>query len=184
MVITDVTTKEANDYETNFGKLVKVEGQVKAVELAGGIVETIIIKDESGESCRVFIDGYIGYSGDTQALEDFVKEGAYVSAVGFVSHDAEGNRLRVRDRSEILPAEAPQPGDGQDPDEEKPNGGQTGDNDQTGGDQQDGQNSEGQNGTAPKTGDSNAIAAALTLLIMSGGAIAAIAVKKRRQEEE
>ena len=184
VVITDVTTKEANDYETNFGKLVKVEGQVKAVELAGGIVETIIIQDESGESCRVFIDGYIGYSGDTKALEDFVKEGAYVSAVGFVSHDAEGNRLRVRDRSEILPAEAPQPGDGQDPDEEKPNGGQTGDNDQTGGDQQDGQNSEGQNGTAPKTGDSNAIAAALTLLIMSGGAIAAIAVKKRRQEEE
>ena len=184
VVITDVTTKEANDYETNFGKLVKVEGQVKAVELAGGIVETIIIQDESGESCRVFIDGYIGYSGDTKALEDFVKEGAYVSAVGFVSHDAEGNRLRVRDRSEILPAEAPQPGDGQDPDEEKPNGGQTGDNDQTGGDQQDGQNSEGQNGTAPKTGDSNAIAAALTLLIMSGGAIAAIAVKKRRREEE
>ena len=184
VVITDVTTKEANDYETNFGKLVKVEGQVKAVELAGGIVETIIIQDESGESCRVFIDGYIGYSGDTKALEDFVKEGAYVSAVGFVSHDAEGNRLRVRDRSEILPAEAPQPGDGQDPDEEKPNGGQTGDNDQTGGDQQDGQNSEGQNGTAPKTGDSNAIAAAVTLLIMSGGAIAAIAVKKRRREEE
>ena len=184
VVITDVTTKEANDYETNFGKLVKVEGQVKAVELAGGIVETIIIQDESGESCRVFIDGYIGYSGDTKALEDFVKEGAYVSAVGFVSHDAEGNRLRVRDRSEILPAEAPQPGDGQDPDEDKPNGGQTGDNDQTGGDQQDGQNSEGQNGTAPKTGDSNAIAAALTLLIMSGGAIAAIAVKKRRREEE
>ena len=184
VVITDVTTKEANDYETNFGKLVKVEGQVKAVELAGGIVETIIIQDESGESCRVFIDGYIGYSGDTKALEDFVKEGAYVSAVGFVSHDAEGNRLRVRDRSEILSAEAPQPGDGQDPDEDKPNGGQTGDNDQTGGDQQDGQNSEGQNGTAPKTGDSNAIAAALTLLIMSGGAIAAIAVKKRRREEE
>ena len=184
VVITDVTTKEANDYETNFGKLVKVEGQVKAVELAGGIVETIIIQDESGESCRVFIDGYIGYSGDTKALEDFVKEGAYVSAVGFVSHDAEGNRLRVRDRSEILPAEAPQPGDGQDPDEEKPNGGQTGDNDQTGGDQQDGQNSEGQNGTAPKTGDSNAIVAAVTLLIMSGGAIAAIAVKKRRREEE
>src|SRR5699024_324198 len=51
VVITDVTTKEANDYETNLGKLGKVEGQVKAVELAGGIVETIIIQDESGESC-------------------------------------------------------------------------------------------------------------------------------------
>lgn len=31
-----------------------------------------------------------------------VQEGAQISAVGFVSHDAEGNRLRVRDRSEIL----------------------------------------------------------------------------------
>ena len=46
-------------------------------------------------------------SAQSQALEDFVKEGSYVSAVGFVSHDAEGNRLRVRDRSEILTAEAP-----------------------------------------------------------------------------
>lgn len=106
--ITDVTTKEANDYDANFGKLVRVEGQVQSVQSAGGIVETIVIKDDSGESCRVFIDGYIGYSSaQSQALEDFVKEGSYVSAVGFVSHDAEGNRLRVRDRSEILPAEAP-----------------------------------------------------------------------------
>ena len=37
----------------------------------------------------------------TPELEGFVKEGATISAVGFVSHDAEGNRLRVRDRSEI-----------------------------------------------------------------------------------
>lgn len=106
VVITDVTTKEANDYETNFGKLVRVEGEVIDYTLAGGIVESITVQDDSGESCRVFIDGYIGYSDETsQALEDFVAEGAYISAVGFVSHDAEGNRLRVRDRSEILPAE-------------------------------------------------------------------------------
>ena len=106
VVITDVTTKEANDYETNFGKLVRVEGEVIDYTLAGGIVESITVQDDSGESCRVFIDGYIGYSDETsQALEDFVAEGAYISAVGFVSHDAEGNRLRIRDRSEILPAE-------------------------------------------------------------------------------
>ena len=106
VVITDVTTKEANDYETNFGKLVRVEGEVIDYTLAGGIVESITVQDDSGESCRVFIDGYIGYSDETsRALEDFVAEGAYISAVGFVSHDAEGNRLRVRDRSEILPAE-------------------------------------------------------------------------------
>ena len=106
VVITDVTTKEANDYDTNFGKLVRVKGKVVDVTLAGGIVESITVQDDSGESCRVFIDGYIGYSAETsQALEEFVQDGAYISAVGFVSHDAEGNRLRVRDRSEILPAE-------------------------------------------------------------------------------
>ena len=102
VVITDVSTKQANDYAANFGKLVRVEGKVQKVELAGGKVETILLQDDSGESCRVFIDGYIGYSDDTSpALEEFVKEGAAVSAVGFVSHDAVGNRLRVRDRSEI-----------------------------------------------------------------------------------
>ncbi len=113
VVITDVTTKEANDYNTNFGKLVRVQGTVMDYTAAGGLVESIIIQDDSGESCRVFIDGYIGYSDETsQPLEEFVKAGAYISAVGFVSHDAEGNRLRVRDRSEILPAQAgeePQP---------------------------------------------------------------------------
>ena len=106
VVITDTTTKEANDYAANFGKLVRVEGEATAVTMAGGIVESITVQDDSGEACRVFIDGYIGYSDETsQVLEEFVKEGAYISAVGFVSHDAEGNRLRVRDRSEILPAE-------------------------------------------------------------------------------
>jgi len=107
VVITDVTTKEANDYGTNFGMLVRVEGTVQSVKLANGIVESIELLDDSGESCRVFIDGYIDYSDkSSQVLEEFVKEGAYISAVGFVSHDAEGNRLRVRDRSEIKPEAA------------------------------------------------------------------------------
>ena len=102
VIISDVTTKEADDYEANFGKLVRVEGVVQSVKLANGIVESIELQDESGQSCRVFIDGYIDYSDDASPeLEGFVKEGATISAVGFVSHDAEGNRLRVRDRSEI-----------------------------------------------------------------------------------
>ena len=75
VVITDVTTKEANDYDANFGMLVRVEGTVQSVKLAGGIVESIALVDESGESCRVFVDGYIDYSNDaSQPLEDFVKE--------------------------------------------------------------------------------------------------------------
>ena len=85
VVITDTTTKEANDYAVNFGKLVRVKGEVTKVTMAGGIVESITVQDDSGEACRVFIDGYIGYSDDTsQALEEFVEEGAYISAVGFV----------------------------------------------------------------------------------------------------
>ena len=116
VVITDMTTKEANDYETNFGRLVRVKGTVQSVRMAGGLVDSIEVLDDSGESCRVFIDGYIGYSDESsQKLEDFVTEGAYISAVGFVSHDAEGNRLRVRDRSEIMIASA----DAGNPDDEE-----------------------------------------------------------------
>ncbi len=166
VVITDVTTKEANDYETNFGKLVRVEGEVIDYTLAGGIVESITVQDDSGESCRVFIDGYIGYSDEmSQALEDFVAEGAYISAVGFVSHDAEGNRLRVRDRSEILPAEPgeePAPGGEQPgtdvPGTDQPGSGQQGGNTQTGGSQtgngaQQGGSAVKNPGSAAQTGD-------------------------------
>ena len=210
VVITDVTTKEANDYETNFGKLVRVEGEVIDYTLAGGIVESITVQDDSGESCRVFIDGYIGYSDETsQALEDFVAEGAYISAVGFVSHDAEGNRLRVRDRSEILPAEpgeepAPggdQPGSGTDqpgddqpgtdvPGTDQPGSGQQGGNTQTGGSQtgngaQQGGSAVKNPGSAAQTGDNASvgiwIAIAVIAVLAAGAAIVVIVVRKRRR---
>ena len=210
VVITDVTTKEANDYETNFGKLVRVEGEVIDYTLAGGIVESITVQDDSGESCRVFIDGYIGYSDETsQALEDFVAEGAYISAVGFVSHDAEGNRLRVRDRSEILPAEpgeepAPggdQPGSGTDqpgdeqpgtdvPGTDQPGSGQQGGNTQTGGSQngngaQQGGSAVKNPGSAAQTGDNASvgiwIAVAVIAVLAAGAAIVVIVVRKRRR---
>ncbi len=210
VVITDVTTKEANDYETNFGKLVRVEGEVIDYTLAGGIVESITVQDDSGESCRVFIDGYIGYSDETsQALEDFVAEGAYISAVGFVSHDAEGNRLRVRDRSEILPAEpgeepAPggdQPGSGTDqpgdeqpgtdvPGTDQPGSGQQGGNTQTGGSQngngaQQGGSAVKNPGSAAQTGDNASvgiwIAVAVIAVLAAGAAVVVIVVRKRRR---
>ena len=53
VIISDATTKEADDYEANFGKLVRVEGVVQSVKLANGIVESIELQDESGQSCRV-----------------------------------------------------------------------------------------------------------------------------------
>lgn len=193
VVITDVTTKEANDYETNFGKLVRVEGEVIDYTLAGGIVESITVQDDSGESCRVFIDGYIGYSDETsQALEDFVAEGAYISAVGFVSHDAEGNRLRVRDRSEILPAEPgeePAPG-GEQPGTDQPGSGQQGGNTQTGGSQtgngaQQGGSAVKNPGSAAQTGDNASvgiwIAIAVIAVLAAGAAAVVIVVRKRRR---
>ncbi len=198
VVITDVTTKEANDYETNFGKLVRVEGEVIDYTLAGGIVESITVQDDSGESCRVFIDGYIGYSDETsQALEDFVAEGAYISAVGFVSHDAEGNRLRVRDRSEILPAEPgeePAPGGEQPgtdvPGTDQPGSGQQGGNTQTGGSQtgngaQQGGSAVKNPGSAAQTGDNASvgiwIAIAVIAVLAAGAAAVVIVVRKRRR---
>ena len=212
VVITDVTTKEANDYETNFGKLVRVEGEVIDYTLAGGIVESITVQDDSGESCRVFIDGYIGYSDETsRALEDFVAEGAYISAVGFVSHDAEGNRLRVRDRSEILPAEpgeepAPggdqpgtdepgtdQPGDDQPgtdvPGTDQPGSGQQGGNTQTGGSQtgngaQQGGSAVKNPSSAAQTGDNASVGiwiAVAVIAVLAAGAAIVVIVVRKRR---
>lgn len=203
VVITDVTTKEANDYDTNFGKLVRVKGRVVDFTLAGGIVESITVQDDSGESCRVFIDGYIGYSDETsQALEEFVQDGAYISTVGFVSHDAEGNRLRVRDRSEILPAEEEQPAPGGDENQpggsERPDGedpaGNNGQPDGSGQDVNDSQNADPQNnaqnnqsadsGKAAQTGDTTPVGlwiAAAVMAAMAAGASAAVTVRKKRK---
>ena len=203
VVITDVTTKEANDYDTNFGKLVRVKGRVVDFTLAGGIVESITVRDDSGESCRVFIDGYIGYSDETsQALEGFVQDGAYISAVGFVSHDAEGNRLRVRDRSEILPAEEEQPAPGGDENQpggsERPDGedpaGNNGQPDGSGQDVNDSQNADPQNNTqnnqsadsgkAAQTGDTTPVGlwiAAAVMAAMAAGASAVVTVRKKRK---
>lgn len=203
VVITDVTTKEANDYDTNFGKLVRVKGRVVDFTLAGGIVESITVQDDSGESCRVFIDGYIGYSDETsQALEEFVQDGAYISTVGFVSHDAEGNRLRVRDRSEILPAEEEQPAPGGDENQpggsERPDGedpaGNNGQPDGSGQDVNDSQNADPQNNTqnnqsadsgkAAQTGDTTPVGLWITAAVMAAmaaGASAVVTVRKKRK---
>lgn len=210
VVITDATTKEANDYESNFGKLVRVKGKVQSVRLASGLVDSIEVMDESGESCRVFIDGYIGYSDDSsQKLEDFVKKGAYISAVGFVSHDAEGNRLRVRDRSEILLAEAGDdtpgtPGDsGNQNNNNNNNGGNNGQGGSTGGGNtgngntgnggnSGGSGSSGNAGTSsqsnsqslsgsPRTGDAANPAVWIIVLLAAGAAAAVIVLKMRKK---
>jgi hypothetical protein len=98
-----VTSKDAMDYDKNGGRLVKIQGKVTDVIRKNNIVETIFIRDSSGVTARVFIDGYIQYSKEgSQALEAIAKTGNELSAVGLVSFDTEGERLRVRDRSEII----------------------------------------------------------------------------------
>lgn len=103
VIITPVTTSQANDFENNFGKLVQVEGVITRVEFAAGRVSDIYVKDESGEEARLFIDGYIESSKELEnTLEELAKVGQKVSGIGFVSRDTIGNRLRVRDRAEII----------------------------------------------------------------------------------
>lgn len=166
VVINDVTTKEADDYDTNFGMLVRVKGYVKSVTMAGDLIESIVVEDESGVSCRLFIDGYIGYSDENSAeLETFVKEGAYISGIGFVSHNAEGNRLRVRDRSEIIPATAPS-------------------GDINGDDINNSDNGDKTDTNKPNTGDTSNVLLWTILLIVSGGMTAKISVSRKRKQEE
>lgn len=98
-----MTTEQAMDYGKNGGMLVKVQGKVTKVIKKNDVVETIMIKDSSGKEARVFIDGYIKYSNSASAaLEDIAVVGNTISAVGLVSYDPDEERLRVRDRSEIV----------------------------------------------------------------------------------
>lgn len=98
----EMTTKEAMDYETNGGLLAKVSGKVSQAQLENGIVSYFMLKDKSGVEAKIFIDGYINASDPATNLEELITEGRNVSAVGLVSYDTDGVRLRVRDRSEIL----------------------------------------------------------------------------------
>lgn len=182
VVVTKATTEEADDYEENFGKLVRVEGTVLGVKLANGLVESITLQDDSGVSCRVFIDGYIDYSDSaSRPLEEYVQEGAYISAVGFVSHDAEGNRLRVRDRSEIREEQAPaeeEPGGGEEPGPGQPGNPDDGKTPVKPGD--DGKTPVKPGTKNPKTGDLAPIVLWIAVLGASGAAVTALTVAKRR----
>ena len=97
---TVMSTKEVPE---NLGLLVQVEGIVKEINVSMGVVESIIVEDASGQSIRVFIDGYIG----TEITMPEIKVGDTVNAIGLSSIDPVGNRIRVRDRSEITVVEKP-----------------------------------------------------------------------------
>jgi len=98
---TELTTKDAMDYETNGGKLVKITGEVTELVLANDSLSAFKIKDSSGVEARILVDGYILDSTGKDKLESIVKVGNELNAIGIVYYNPEGVNLRVRDRAEI-----------------------------------------------------------------------------------
>ncbi len=100
-----ITAKQLNDGSVT-GSLVRVYGQVTRIEYNEGLVETILVKDASGETSRIFIDGYITTEAEIAGLE----VGCYVTATGLASRDdsfaLDGEkivpRIRIRDRADIV----------------------------------------------------------------------------------
>lgn len=99
---TIMTTQQAADYAANGGKLIQVQGQITKAVLENNVLSYVLIKDNSGVELRVFIDGYIGSSTQLSTpLETIAQVGKTISAIGLVSYDTDGPRIRVRDRAEI-----------------------------------------------------------------------------------
>jgi hypothetical protein len=82
---------------TYLGSLVSIEGTVTSYTAPNNVVESIYVKDGSGDTCRVFIDGYI----TSEKTIANLTTGASIKAIGLSSIDAEGSRIRVRDRNDI-----------------------------------------------------------------------------------
>jgi hypothetical protein len=87
---------------THLGSLVKVTGKVTEIGLSNDVVESIYVKDASGAICRIFIDGYI----TKDVVIANLKVGADITAIGLSSNDAEGPRVRIRNRADITCTEA------------------------------------------------------------------------------
>ena len=92
-----LTTVEAAE-GLNLGSLVKVTGNIVKIEKNNDVVETIMVKDDSGKECLIFIDGYITKNKDIPHLA----VGNKLTVVGLSSISTEGPRIRVRDRDDII----------------------------------------------------------------------------------
>lgn len=105
----EVTAAQINDLSV-LGQLVKVSGTVVGFEEANGLIQTIMVQDAAGNVARVFIDGYITTAKDVQGLV----LGCEITVTGIASYDNTFNapdgpfpRIRVRDRADVVCAEAP-----------------------------------------------------------------------------
>ena len=98
---TVITASQLNDGSV-LGSLVTLSGTVESFEYANGLVQTIMVKDESGNVGRVFIDGYIttGYDVENLAV------GCDITVTGLASYDnsfdGPAPRIRIRDRKDIV----------------------------------------------------------------------------------
>lgn len=96
-----VTAEQVNN-QTYLGSLVKLTGKITKVELANGAVQTILVRDNAGNTARIFIDGYITTGKEINNLE----VGNSITAVGLSSYDNTFDglpaRIRIRDRADIV----------------------------------------------------------------------------------
>ena len=96
-----VTAEQVNN-QTYLGSLVKLTGKITKVELANGAVQTILVRDNAGNTARIFIDGYITTGKEINDLE----VGNSITAVGLSSYDNTFDglpaRIRIRDRADIV----------------------------------------------------------------------------------
>lgn len=104
------TKVKTAEVANNLGLLAEVEGEVKEVQDENGIISAIIVDDGSG-AIRVFIDGYIGKSKSEDKTMPAFKVGDTVTVVGLSSIDPEGNRIRVRNRSDVTLVKTGEPGE-------------------------------------------------------------------------
>ena len=96
-----ITTQEAAESKY-LGSLVQIKGVVVSFAEAEGLVQTIMVRDNSGYDARVFIDGYITKD---KVIENLAV-GHEITVTGLASYDntfdGPAPRIRVRDRADIV----------------------------------------------------------------------------------
>ena len=101
-----VTAAQVNDGSV-LGQLITLKGYVTGIEMANGLIQTILVRDAQGNVARVFIDGYITTSQDVANAA----VGCEIAATGLASYDNTfvledgapmAPRIRTRDRADII----------------------------------------------------------------------------------
>ena len=101
-----VAAAQVNDGSV-LGQLITLKGYVTSIEMANGLIQTILVRDAQGNVARVFIDGYITTSQDVVNAA----VGCEIAATGLASYDNTfvledgipmAPRIRTRNRADIV----------------------------------------------------------------------------------